>query len=47
METTVVERVHPQAVDLLLPVLDFAGTFLFGLEDVLSAVAGHLDFLGP
>ena len=40
------ERVHLRTVDLLLPVLDFAGTFLFGLEGALSAMAGHLDFFG-
>ena len=45
METTVVERVHPRAVDLLLLVLDLAGAFLFSLEGALSAMAGHLDFL--
>ncbi len=46
METRAAERVHPRTADLLLRVLDFTGTFLFGMEGALSAMAGHLDFFG-
>ncbi len=46
IKAIVTERVHPRTVDLLLRVLDFAGTFLFGMEGALSAIAGHLDFFG-
>ncbi len=46
METSAPERFHPRAADKLLRVLDFAGTFLFGMEGALSAMAGHLDLFG-
>lgn len=46
MNTPTAQKVRPRTVDLLLQGLDFAGTFLFGMEGALSAITGHLDFFG-
>ncbi|HMF75604.1 MAG TPA: trimeric intracellular cation channel family protein [Bryobacteraceae bacterium] len=35
-----------RAADVLLQALDLAGTFLFGIEGGLAAIAGHLDVFG-
>lgn len=45
-EANAAGKIRPRTVDVLLRVLDFAGTFLFGMEGALSAMAGHLDFFG-
>jgi uncharacterized membrane protein YeiH len=46
METVRAEKSRSRKIDLLLEALDFAGTFLFGMEGALAAIAGHLDFFG-
>ncbi len=40
------ERPHLRTLDLLLLALDLTGTFLFGMEGALSAIAGQLDLFG-
>jgi uncharacterized membrane protein YeiH len=46
MELVVREAVRTRLADALLHTLDLTGTFVFGMEGALAAVAGHLDFFG-
>ena len=48
MHVTKADAVHGawSRTAILLLVVDFLGTFLFGIEGALSAIAGHLDVFG-